>query len=82
MRKERSFVLIRPKKSYSKWLTHWSLIFQDIRLEVHHIPREQNVAADILYRWLSTEFDRINADEVIVADATVEQLILNIFGKS
>eukprot|EP00924_Labyrinthula_sp_SR-Ha-C_P002457 maker-scaffold_16-augustus-gene-5.18-mRNA-1 protein AED:0.67 eAED:0.67 QI:0/0/0/1/0.5/0.33/3/0/2013 len=60
------------RKSYSERLTHWSLIFQDICLEVHHIPGEQNVAADILSRWLNPEFDKVEADEVLVAVATVE----------
>eukprot|EP00924_Labyrinthula_sp_SR-Ha-C_P005595 snap_masked-scaffold_92-processed-gene-0.13-mRNA-1 protein AED:0.65 eAED:0.65 QI:0/0/0/0.5/1/1/2/0/276 len=59
-------------KSYSERLTHWSLIFQDICLEVHHIPGKQNVAADILSLWLNPEFDKVEADEVLVAVATVE----------
>eukprot|EP00924_Labyrinthula_sp_SR-Ha-C_P012249 snap_masked-scaffold_10-processed-gene-1.19-mRNA-1 protein AED:0.52 eAED:0.52 QI:0/-1/0/1/-1/1/1/0/263 len=60
------------RKSYSERLTHWSLIFQDICLEVHHIPGKHNVAADILSRWLNPEFDKVEADEVLVAVATVE----------
>eukprot|EP00924_Labyrinthula_sp_SR-Ha-C_P001961 snap_masked-scaffold_30-processed-gene-3.44-mRNA-1 protein AED:0.49 eAED:0.50 QI:0/-1/0/1/-1/1/1/0/1792 len=43
------------KKAYSERLSHWSVIFQDFQLEVHHINGDCNIAADALSRWLNPD---------------------------
>eukprot|EP00924_Labyrinthula_sp_SR-Ha-C_P012394 augustus_masked-scaffold_10-processed-gene-5.57-mRNA-1 protein AED:1.00 eAED:1.00 QI:0/0/0/0/1/1/3/0/1641 len=43
------------KKAYSERLSHWSVIFQDLQLEVHHINGDCNIAADALSRWLNPD---------------------------
>eukprot|EP00924_Labyrinthula_sp_SR-Ha-C_P012151 augustus_masked-scaffold_26-processed-gene-4.23-mRNA-1 protein AED:1.00 eAED:1.00 QI:0/0/0/0/1/1/2/0/876 len=46
------------KKVYSERLSHWSVVFQDLQLEVHHNDGDCNVATDALSRWLNPESNR------------------------